>query len=434
MRACRSAAMFSLPEAAAAAGISESVARKAMAGLVWRGRCAELASLMLASPKVSARDAERAAKQAAPPAMRLISKDSSEARTAATGAAGWATRRNLTLLEHAPRSAIASAAASDDEGNNDAAAMLDVCPSGVLTRLASSSDWETRTDTASNSATPPAVLALLACDNDPDVSHAVATNPNAAPLALITAAAHGSEETAREVYEGALDAACRTHDQLYLSAYRAQVSKLHHALGRNPDADVRVIAASSDRCPSQVMARLARDDETDVRATVAAHYGCPDDILAVLAADSEQEVQTAVAANPNCGSVAAEALAASLNADIDPDRALAVIYAMADNESSSETRIAAASHRYWAEMAVDGLAQDYDVNVRAAVAASTDCAPETFEMLAQDDDDYVRVVVASNFAAPEETLRQLSQDDALEVVDAATATMQRRNLSASQHH
>ena len=433
MRACRSAAMFSLPEAAAAAGISESAARKAMAGLVWRGRCAELASLMLASSTVSADDAERAAKQAAPPAVRLIGDDGSEnVRAAAAGAAGWTTRRDLLPLENAPRSVIAVAAASDDE-NSVAAATLDACPSGVLTRLASSSDWEARACAALNGAATPAVLALLACDNDPDVSYAVATNPAAAPLALITAVAHGSEATASEVYEGALDAACRIHKQLHLSAYRAQINKLHHALGSNPFPAVRVIAASSDRCPSQVMARLARDDETDVRSTVAAHYGCPDDILAVLATDREQEVQTAVAANPNCGSVAAEALAASLKADIDPDRALAVIYAMAGNESSSETRIAAASHRYWAEMVVDGLARDYDVNVRAVVAASTDCAPETLEMLAQDD-DYVRVVVASNFATPEETLQQLTQDDTLEVVDAATAAMQRRNLSASQRH
>ena len=426
--------MFSLPEAAAAAGISESAARKAMAGLVWRGRCAELASLMLASSTVSAADAERAAKQAAPPAVRLIGDDGSEnVRAAAAGAAGWTTRRDLLPLENAPRSVIAVAAASDDE-NSVAAATLDVCPSGVLSRLAGSSDWEARACAASSGAATPAVLALLACDNDPDVSYAVATNPAAAPLALITAAAHGSEETAREVYEGALDAACRIHKQLHLRAYRAQINKLHHALGSNPFPDVRVIAASSDRCPSQVMARLARDDETDVRSAVAAHYGCPDEILAVLATDRAQEVQTAVAANPNCGSVAAEALAASLEADIDPDRALAVIYAMAGNESSSETRIAAASHRYWAEMVVDGLAEDYDDDVRAVVAASTDCTPDTLEMLAQDDDDYIRVVVASNFATPEKTLRQLTQDDTLEVIDAATATMQRRDLSASQQH
>ena len=341
-------------------------------------------------------------------------------------------RRDLLLRENAPRSVIAVAAASDDE-NSVAATLLDACPSGVLTRLAGSSDWEVRAGVASSSVAAPAVLALLACDNDPDVSYAVATNPAAAPLALITAAAHGSEATAREVHEGALDAACRTHKQLHLSAYRAQINKLHHALGSNPDPDVRVIAASSDRCPSQAMARLARDNETDVRAAVAAHYGCPDDILAVLATDREQEVQTAVAANPNCGSVAAEALAASLEADIDPDRALAVIYAMAGNESSSETRIAAASHRYWAWIVVDGLARDYDVDVRAVVADSTDCTPETLEMLAQDDDDSVRVVVASNFATPEETLQQLSLDDTLEVVDAAAAAMQRRNLSASQH-
>ena len=433
MRACRSAAMFSLPEAAAAAGISESAARKAMNGLVRRGRCAELASLMLKSSKVSARDAERAAIQAAPPAVRSLNDYSSDnTRTAVAGVAGWATRQDLRLRENAPRYVIAVAAASDDD-NSAFAAKLDVCPSGVLTRLAGSSDWGIRTDTASNSATPPEVLALLACDNDTYVSYAVATNPNAAPLALITAAAHGSETTAREVYGGALDAACRTHDQLHLSAYRAQINKLHHALGRNPDPDVRVIAASSDRCPSQVMARLARDDETDVRAAVAAHYSCPDDILAVLAADSEQEVQTAVAANPNCGSAAAEALAASLEVDTDYDRALAVIYAMAGNESSSETRTAAASHPYWAEAVVDGLAEDYDDDVRAAVADST-CAPETLEMLAQDDNEDVRVVVASNFATPEETLQQLSQDDIPEVADAATATMQRRNLSASQHH
>ena len=426
--------MFSLPEAAAAAGISESAARKAMAGLVWRGRCAELASMMLASSTVSADDATRAAKQAAPPAVRLIGSDGSEnAQAAAVGVAGWTMRRDLLLRENVPRSVIAAAAASDNENSVAEATLLDACPSGVLTRLASSSDWEVRAGAASSSVATPAVLALLACDNDPDISYAVATNPAAAPLALITAVAHGSEETAREVYEGALDAACKTHKQLHLTAYRAQINKLHHALGSNPDPDVRMIAASSDRCPSQVMARLARDDETDVRATVAAHYGCPDDILAVLATDREQEVQTAVAANPNCGSVAAEALAASLKADIDPDRALAVIYAMAGNESSSETRIAAASHRYWAEMVVDGLARDYDVNVRAVVAASTDCAPETLEMLAQDD-DYVRVVVASNFATPEETLQQLSLDDTLEVADAATAAMQRRNLSASQRH
>ena len=427
--------MFSLPEAAAAAGISESAARKAMNGLVRRGRCAELASLMLKSSKVSARDAERAAIQAAPPAVRSLNNYSADnTRAAVAGVAGWATRQDLRLRENAPRYVIAVAAASDDD-NSAFAAKLDVCPSGVLTRLAGSSDWGIRTDTASNSATPAPVLALLACDNDTDVSYAVATNPNVTPLALITAAAHGSEATAREVYEGALDAACRTHDQLHLSAYRAQINKLHHALGRNPDPDVRVIAASSDRCPSQVMARLARDDETDVRAAVAAHYSCPDDILAVLAADREQEVQTAVAANPNCGSAAAEALAASLDADIDVDRAFVVVRAMAVNESSSETRIAAASHRHWcAEMLLHGLAQDYDVNVRAAVAASTGCDPETFEMLAEDDDDSVRVVVASNLAAPEETLRQLTQDDTLEVADAATATMQQRNLSTVQHH
>ena len=423
--------MFSLPEAAAAVGISESAARKAMAGLVWRGRCDEMAAMILASP-VSARDATRAAPQAAPPAVRLI-RGPGQARAAARGAAAWAARRGLSSGENAPRCVVATAAASDYE-DSVGEATLDVCSSGVLTRLAGSSQWEVRADVAANGAATPAVLALLASDNEPDVSYAVATNPNAAPLALITAAAHGSEETAREVHEGALDAACRTHKQLHLSAYRAQINKLHHALGSNPDPDVRAIAASSDRCPSQAMARLARDDETDVRATVAAHYNCPDDILAVLATDREQEVQTAAAANPNCGPVAAEALAASLQADIDPDRALAVIYAMAGNESSSETRIAAASHRYWAEMVVDGLAEDYDVNVRAAVAASTDCAPETLEMLAQDDDDYVRVVVASNLATPEETLRRLTLDDTLEVIDAATATMQRRDLSAPQQH
>ena len=361
MSACRSAAMFSLPEAAAAAGISESAARKAMNGLVRRGRCAELASLMLKSSKVSARDAERAAIQAAPPAVRSLNNYSADnTRAAVAGVAGWATRQDLRLRENAPRYVIAVAAASDDD-NSAFAAKLDVCPSGVLTRLAGSSDWGIRTDTASNSATPAPVLALLACDNDTDVSYAVATNPNVTPLALITAAAHGSEATAREVYEGALDA--------------------------------------------------------------------------VLAADREQEVQTAVAANPNCGSAAAEALAASLDADIDVDRAFVVVRAMAVNESSSETRIAAASHRHWcAEMLLHGLAQDYDVNVRAAVAASTGCDPETFEMLAEDDDDSVRVVVASNLAAPEETLRQLTQDDTLEVADAATATMQQRNLSTVQHH
>ena len=418
--------MFSLPEAAAAAGISESAARKAMAGLVWRGRCAELASRMLASSTVSAHDATRAAEQAAPPAVRSIGGDGSEAaRAAATGAAGWAMRRDLSLRENAPRSVIAAAAANDDE-SSAAAATLDVCPSGVLTRLAGSSDWEVRAGVASSSAAPPAVLALMACDHDPDVCYEVSTNPAAAPLALITAAAHGSEEAAREVHEGARDAACRTHKQLHFTAYRAQINKLHHAMGGNPDPDVRVIAASSDRCPSQVFARLARDDETGVRSTVAANRGCPDDTLAVLACDHEQEVRTVVAANPNCGPVAAEALAASLGADTDPGRALVVIYAMAGNESSRKTRIAATSHRYWAEMVLDGLAQHHDVDVRAAVAASTDCAPETLEMLAQDNDDSVRVVVASNFCTPEETLQQLAQDDTPEVADAAAATIQHR--------
>ena len=434
MRACRSAAMFSLPEAAAAAGISESAARKALGGLVRRGRCAEMASRMLASSTVSDDDAARAARQAPPPAVRLIGGDGSEAaRGAATGAAGWALRRDLSVRENAPRSVVVVAAASDDE-STATAATLDVCPSAVLSRLAGSWYWRVRTGAASSSAAPPAVLALLACDNDHIVSDAVSTNPAAAPFALITAAEHGSAEAASEVHGGALDAACRTHNQLHLTAYRAQIDKLHHALARNPDPDVRGVAASSDRCPSRVLARLARDDEADVRSMVAASHGCPDDILAVLARDHEQAVQATVAANPTCGPVAAEALAASLGAGTDPDRALAVIAAMADNESSSETRVAAASHRYWAEPVVDGLAGDYDSDVRAAVASSTDCTSETLDLLAGDNDDTVRTVVASNFCTPEETLQQLAQDSTPEVADAAAATPRRRNLSTSQHH
>ena len=93
--------------------------------------------------------------------------------------------------------------------------------------------------------------------------------------------------------------------------WAAPAFKAAESMSGDVDAAVRLVAATSETCPSEALRRLAGDDEGEVRAAVAANPSTPPGALARLAADMELDVRAAAAANPSTPAPTLEAVAAS---------------------------------------------------------------------------------------------------------------------------
>ena len=400
--------MFGIAAAAAAAGVSESTARKTLRGTIKRGSCTSTAEAALSSGRGQLRAAALATGMVPPPLVRLVVYDPSCG--AGPGTPAWHTRRGLVLADSAPRAALVRDIASRVTPARVEAADQGVCPSAVLARAASDPEWEVRACVASSRNSGSGVLSLLVHDDDSDVVEAVAANPAASLVTLITVARYGLFEAVEVLDQN------RNFEPVVLAA-----------TARNPDKDARWFAASHEMCPEETLDVLARDSDTTVCAAVAAHEYCPPQALAVLAAHNDEDVRLAVARNQSSEDDAAEVLIRSLDGDTARyAHMVEVIGAMADNDSSAAMRRAAAGHELCPSETLGWLAEsDGSDKVRAAAAGNWNCEPSTLAMLANDRSRQVRAAVASNPASGPDTLTRLAQTgyEDQDVRDAAAATL-----------
>ena len=160
--------MFGIAAAAAAAGVSESTARKTLRGTIKRGSCTSAAEAALNSGRGQLRAAALAtgngpAAAGAAGRLRLIVRSG-----AGHVGVAYPTRARVGRFG-APERRWCATSRVVPTPDRVAAAAQGVCPSAVLARAASDPEWEVRACVASNRNSGSGVLSLLVHDDDSDV-------------------------------------------------------------------------------------------------------------------------------------------------------------------------------------------------------------------------------------------------------------------------
>ena len=270
LRAARSAPALPIAAVAAACGVNDKTAKRALRTIHNRGVCDRGAAQ--AYPTLASEQRVAMLKSRwCPPALRRAAETdrSLKARRAGTGTASWASTTKeiasagpsaaavLATLSRPPRAGARHALQVSDCTRLAAGADPD-CAAAVLVRLASDRSWRVRTAAASHQRCPPLLLAVLAASNkhEPRVRAAVASNP-ACPLDVFV------------------------------------------RLGSEPNWNVRAGAAANQRCPTLMLHRFVRDDHYLPRSAVAANPSCSPEMALILADDQDDRVRVALATNPH---------------------------------------------------------------------------------------------------------------------------------------
>ena len=402
-----------MAEIAAAAGVSASTARKALAGVVGRGRCDTLASVAVRDPDLgSDLRASVFNNNRCPPQLVRMAAPVELAPHTVAGTCGWHARRGATSAGMAHRAAVAVAAVSGIEPVRVRVAGLAVIPYAMVMSLAFDRRPPVRAMAAFNSGCPSHIADHLLNDTDvlADLSYDKTT-----PSEVLAVIAERIDCEA-----GGLD----------LDNHPNVTVEVVEAMARNPDWGMRQLAAYKPECPSHLLVRLAADEDEEVREIVATNDNCGPAALGRLAVDPVYEVRAAAAANPRCDPSVLAMLVAGCDKNIAEEIAAhksctsEVVAAMARRDDPA-VRTIAADHDRCAPSVLAALAADPDAEVRSS-AASTLKDPQTLAVLASDDDPDVRTATACNPHSPPETLRTLARDPRRRTRDAAMAELKRR--------
>ena len=181
--------------------------------------------------------------------------------------------------------------------------------------------------------------------------------------------------------------------------------------------------AANPAAPPATLEQLAVCPYPGVRAQVAANPMCEATLLQRLCADENPAVRLAVMRNPSCPSEALEKLSPHQQHARDGVKLTALDRLARDHDLS--VRAAAAANPS-AVQAAGVLASDHDSAVREALAANPACPPQILAKLAACSNDdlagghagRVRAAAAANHACPPDVLDQLIEDDYLSALAA----------------
>ena len=270
IRALRSAAAFDTAAAAATAHVSVRALRALSRRLEPRGACAAAVAEASRRGRVPERAAALDHQACPPPAARDAASDRSEqARSAASGTAGWAGR---PLTPNAARRAVVAAASGDLSAREQAAQTTTA--GVVLCRLSTDHDGRVRAEVATNPSCSLWLLERLGEDPHHGARRNVAANPNCPPATLkrlsgdidggVRHAVAANDASPPELME------CLSGDSLAWVSHRALRNPacprpLLERLSSDPDAQMRKAVAVNPECPRGLLKRLSRDSDVDVR-------------------------------------------------------------------------------------------------------------------------------------------------------------------------
>lgn len=242
---------------------------------------------------------------------------------------------------------------SRDAGSRVFLTELDDLPLDVLVRLAADNDFDVRRAVARHERLPQSTMVALAADPGWEVRLEVLQNPSR-PTELIADTAASVLRDAPDwrlpgVLAAVIDLASSEVPKGTIEEALVRLSK-----SRLRDPDVRQAAASHERTPPAVLARLARVADSGIRAAVAANPRTPADALEALSTDPDEYVRTRVSGN----------------------------------ESTPLAAIIALSH-------------DASPKVRQGIAARVSLAPDVLERLLNDESQEVREIALANPGARE---------------------------------
>ncbi|MUU73524.1 hypothetical protein [Pseudarthrobacter sp. GA104] len=242
---------------------------------------------------------------------------------------------------------------SRDAGSRVFLTELDDLPLDVLVRLAADNDFDVRRAVAGHERLPQSTMVALAADPGWEVRLEVLQNPSR-PTELIADTAASVLRDAPDwrlpgVLAAVIDLASSEVPKGTIEEALVRLSK-----SRLRDPDVRQAAASHQRTPPAVLARLARVADSGIRAAVAANPRTPADALEALSTDPDEYVRTRVSGN----------------------------------ESTPPAAIIALSH-------------DASPKARQGIAARVSLAPDVLERLLNDESQEVREIALANPGARE---------------------------------
>ena len=266
--------------------------------------------------------------------------------------------------------------------------------------------------TASDPATPAGVLKALANSNDVVVLDLVASHPNTSLGVLLKLSRGLVVHAARSRVTPADDRAVKmravqnnNNDSVWLLT----------RLAKNPQPEVRAVAARDPLMPPTTLKRLSGDYASLVRQCVALNESTPHSVLGRLSEDSEMHVRRCVAANRSCAPEILVALAADRLRFV---RARAVanptlpaeVAARCAGDRAQAVRAAVAARTDTGSETLAVLAGDAKCRVTRAVASNPNCPADVLERLAHHDDYMTRGYVGANGATPHAVLETLAAD------------------------
>ena len=412
LRVLRSAPAFGVAVAAAYAGRTESEAFAAMSGLAGRGGCHS--RLVERFDRMT--DEHQAVAVAAwpvPSATRRSAINEFNTIAGGAGTAAWSSR--FFTHRAPPRHAVVARAArvSAPPGSMIAAGVL---PPAALVAAIGHHDPDARAFAAAERSMSPTLLEMLANDPSLIVRAAVAANPSTPPKTLERLAA--ARQNLAERCSVAANPACE--------------SQLMERLHRDEHPFVRGAVARNPACPQQLLARLADDKKEWIARDVVTNANCGQRLLSYMVQRSKpgSDLRISAASSPGCDTDMLGLLA--------DDGRWAVRRAVASNLRSSQTlirrlcsdsdehvRFEAASNPSAAPSLLTELSHSDDIQILAGVAANPSTHEAVLRRMAQDSHTAATVIsaLAGNAACPPDVLAHLLGIDDIDVRVRAKAVL-----------
>ena len=436
--AARRSPAVSLPQIAAAAGVSTAQLTRRLHRVAARGDCAAAVAAAVRTPAGAGVLAHRAA---APPHLRTAAAVSSAVGCdVAVGCAAWAGRS----IRHsaASRARLARLASDDDQFMRRDVAEHPGCPTLLVAGLsqdrsesvaataarhrsatadvtaaaAVSPKASIRCAAAANEGCPQQILERLAEDRSSSVVAAVCVNPAASPATLERVAGRGDLDTLRAVADSTKSTTellgwivsphgADTFLAKELAATPSCPPELLRKFARSPEPRVCVAAASNPAIDPATLTDMVdypnwvadyehddddeydeyyvelKDDEyyAELKYEAASNPVCSPDLLARLAGDNDVGTRLEAARNPSCPPATLQTLA---------------------GDSDTEVVARAAANPQHPSGSLERLAASVNPAHRGGVASNPACSTHLLQRLASDSLDEVRHAVAANPATP----------------------------------
>ena len=204
--------------------------------------------------------------------------------------------------------------------------------------------------------------------------------------------------------------------------YSKESNKIIDHVIKDPNSDVRSVAAISDNTPLDVLEKLSLDESETVRAAVAENINITPDILANLSDDKSPEVRARIAYNRDTPPEALENLVYDVSSEVrfylsqNTWRLTSDMLRVLAEDENEQTRENVADHKKTPPEALRDLAEDESAQVRKNVARNFSTPSDVLENLSLDSETNVRYYVANNSnTLPDPTLQRLASDKEKEV-------------------